>query len=123
MSSVRRVVLAFGLVFAAYVAFRLIGEPIEFEGLVKVGLWVGPCILVLALTGPGKDLYELAELGLVSSPAAGYAFGLLAALPTAVALLFTTPAPLGVTAIVNGVLLGPFAEEVLFRGYLMRQLI
>ena len=123
MTPVRRVVLAFGLVLAAYVAFRLVGDSVEFEGLAKIGLWVGPCMLALALTGPGTANYVFRKLGLTNSPAAGYAFGLFAALPTAVALLFTTPAPLGVTAVVNGVLLGPFAEEVLFRGYLMRQLI
>jgi len=115
--------MAFSLVFAAYVAFRLIGEPVELEGLTKLGLWVGPCVFALALMGPGTPNYEIRALGLTSSPAIGYAFGLLAALPTMVALPFTTTAPLSLIALVNGVLLGPFAEEVLFRGFLMRQLL
>jgi len=123
MSAARRAVFAFGLVLAAYVAFRVIGEPVEIEGLVKVGLWVGPCIFALALTGPGTRNYEVRELGLHSSPTIGYGFGLFAALPTVVALPFTTTAHLSAIALINGVVLGPLAEEVLFRGFLMRQLI
>ena len=123
MTPVRRTALAFGLVLVAYVAFRLIGEPVELEGVVRLGFWVGPSIFVLALMGPGTPNYEIRALGLKSSPAVGYAFGLLAALPTMVALPFTTMAPLSVIALINGVVLGPFAEEVLFRGFLMRQLL
>jgi membrane protease YdiL (CAAX protease family) len=123
MTPVRRTALALGLVLAAYVAFRVIGGPVELEGVAKICLWVSPCLLILALTGPGLPRYEIRELGLAASPAMGYGFGLLAALPTLAALPFMKPAPLGVVAFVNGVLLGPFAEEVLFRGFLMRQLI
>jgi membrane protease YdiL (CAAX protease family) len=130
-----RSIVVLAVVALAYAAFRVLGAPgrLPFgpswadatEGVLKIGLWVLPCALVLRAMGASSYREVLAELGMSGGDTRigrGYAFGLLASLPMLVILPFGLPAHLDVQDVVGSVLLGPFAEEVLFRGFLFRQL-
>lgn len=93
----------------------------EGEAALKVAVWVVPSIMLVALVYRASVRDALVELGLWSNPLIGYAFGLAASLPTLV--WFGAGLPfVGTPSLVADVLLGPFAEEVLFRGLLFRQL-
>lgn len=134
MVSRLRPVLALAVVIAAYAAFRVLGQPgrLPFEpawadvteGALKMGLWVLPSALVLRALGAssyGEVLAELSLRGGAFRAGRGYAFGFLASLPMLVILPFGMPAHLEVSDLIGSVVLGPFAEEVLFRGFLFRQ--
>jgi membrane protease YdiL (CAAX protease family) len=120
-------VALFAIVLVGYLAFRVIDTdswPLESapaEGLLKVGLWVVPCLLILRFRERVGYRGVWAMLGLGRGLARGYLFGLVATLPMLVVL---ANGPLGgsFAGAIGGVLLGPFAEEVLFRGLLFRQL-
>jgi membrane protease YdiL (CAAX protease family) len=92
------------------------------EGVLKVVVWVVPSLLIAFLAWDHSAGGALEELGLRSNPVTGYAFGLAAAVPTLIAWPIVGARPLFASAIVGSVLLGPLAEEVLFRGLLFRQL-
>src|SRR5579864_4431982 len=92
------------------------------EGLVKIVVWVVPSVLVARFAWSRSAGGALEDLGLRSNPVTGYAFGFAAAVPTLLAWPVVGARPLVASAIVGSVLLGPFAEEVLFRGLLFRQL-
>jgi membrane protease YdiL (CAAX protease family) len=92
------------------------------EGILKVLVWVVPSVLVTFFMWGRSAGGALEELGLRSNPVTGYAFGLAAAVPTLIAWPAVGARPLFASAIVGSVLLGPLAEEVLFRGLLFRQL-
>jgi membrane protease YdiL (CAAX protease family) len=118
------------VVIAGVAAFRVLGDVVTFgfsddwsEALLKLSLWVAPCALLLRLWGAGGYRAVAAELGLTGPVARGYAFGCVASLPMVVTLPFgATLRPLDASVLVGAVLVGPFAEEVLFRGWLFRQL-
>jgi CAAX protease family protein len=128
----RRAFVSLAGVAALYLAFRAFGRLDVFvdsnwaeagEGVSKILLWVVPTIVLVRVTGAARDLHGTFEaLGLGARPAAGYRFGLLASLPMLAILPFGAPVRLDAAALVGSVLLGPFAEEVLFRGFLLRQL-
>ena len=92
------------------------------EGVLKLVVWVVPSVLVAFFMWGRSAGGALEELGLRSNPVTGYAFGLAAAVPTLIAWPVVGARPLVASAIVGSVLLGPLAEEVLFRGLLFRQL-
>jgi membrane protease YdiL (CAAX protease family) len=92
------------------------------EGVLKIVVWVVPSVLIVLFAWGQSPGGALLELGLLSNPVAGYAFGFAAALPTLVAWPIVGARPVFASAIVGSVLLGPLAEEVLFRGLLFRQL-
>jgi membrane protease YdiL (CAAX protease family) len=92
------------------------------EGVLKVVVWVVPSALIVFFVWGHSAGGALEELGLRSNPLIGYAFGLAAAVPTLIAWPLVGARPLFASAIVGSVLLGPLAEEVLFRGLLFRQL-
>jgi hypothetical protein len=124
--------LVFAVVIAAYLAFRVIGQPgrLPFgaawadvtEGALKILLWVVPCALALRAMGARTYGAVLNELALGREAWRGYGFGLVASLPMLVILPLGMPAHVDVQDLIGSVLLGPFAEEVLFRGFLFRQL-
>lgn len=94
------------------------------EGLLKVMLWVVPPAAFLMAAGRQGVREAWRELGLSAPARPGYTFGLMATVPMALALLFTAPVlrP-DFESILGTVLVGPFAEEVLFRGFLLAFLI
>jgi membrane protease YdiL (CAAX protease family) len=124
---------AAGAILFTYLAARAFwwvsGQPwralddVTVEGLLKGLVWVIPSVLVL-IAVRRLSLHEAwRELGLDSSAARGYGFGLLATMPMVLALPFGPAYPIDPAVLVGTVLLGPFAEEVLFRGWLFRQLV
>jgi CAAX protease family protein len=118
---------ALAFVGAAYLAFRVIPDRFDgadwAEGLFKMGLWVAPAALILRVAGLRTYGEVAGELGLRRHAAVGYAFGLVAMLPMLIAMPFGWELPGSLSALVGSVVLGPFAEEVLFRGFLFRQLV
>jgi membrane protease YdiL (CAAX protease family) len=124
----RRAVFTFIVVVAAVVAFRATGRvgwaPLELglaEGLLKILLWVVPSLGAIMASGRVSLHESWRALGL-DGETRGYTFGLLATLPMAAVVVFVALGRLDSDELVGSVLLGPFAEEVLFRGYLFRQL-
>jgi membrane protease YdiL (CAAX protease family) len=92
------------------------------EGLLKVALWVVPALVVtmaVERVGAGGGWQAL---GLRGGARRGLAFGLLVTVPMAVVLPFGALDLPTLDVLVGAVLLGPFAEEVLFRGFLMGRL-
>jgi membrane protease YdiL (CAAX protease family) len=133
MRSLVRTVVVLLVTAAAYFAFRMMGDssrvlpgagidPDLVEALLKVGFWVVPSALavrVLQRVGYGR---VVAELGLRRRVVAGYGLGLAAMLPMAVLVAAVGPSYFRVVSFAGIALVGPFAEEVLFRGFLLRQL-
>jgi hypothetical protein len=127
-----RAAFAIAVVAAAYLTFRLLGQPARLplgpewadvtEGLLKIVVWVVPCALALRVAGLTTYREIQDELGLGIGAGRGYAFGLVATLPMFAILPLGARVGLDVSDLVGTVLLGPFAEEVLFRGFLFRQL-
>lgn len=112
---------------AAAAAFRATGSlhwaPFELglaEGLLKILLWVVPCLAAIMAVDRATLHESWRALGLDDQP--GYRFGLLATTPMAVVVLFIALGRLNSDELVGSVILGPFAEEVLFRGFLFRRL-
>ena len=99
-------------------------DHVALEGLLKVALWVVPPVLFLMAVGRQNLRQTWRELGLGAPARAGYAFGLMATVPMALALPFTARLfrP-DLASIIGTVLAGPFAEEVLFRGFLLAFLV
>lgn len=95
--------------------------PEWVDGAVKIGLWVIPTVcLVMALR---RQSWREAsrELGLTQPAWRGMAFAAAATLPMA-AFLAVSPVAFDPSSLAAAVLLGPFAEEVLYRGFLFHQL-
>ena len=93
------------------------------DGVLKFTVWVGLCVGVARLLNQVPLRTAWRDLGLVRSIAHGYVFGLLATLPMALLVLVVTRTGSGPASVIGGALLGPFAEEVLFRGLLFAQLV
>lgn len=111
-----------------YGTFRLIQQfgdlawsSVAGEGVLKILVWVVPSVIIAAALYRTSLAGALDELGLWSNPVIGYAFGLVSALPCLAPTVASFSA-LSQDRILGDVLLGPFAEEVLFRGVLFRQL-
>lgn len=87
-------------------------------------LWIALCFFGLYTAHHMGPVQSLGELGLGGDIAQGWLVGLFASLPMfaglAIASRFVTHTSLNV--VLASVLFGPFAEEVLFRGYLFLQL-
>jgi membrane protease YdiL (CAAX protease family) len=123
--------LALLMAYVAVRAFWLIGSqpwPIldaawVEQGLLKVALWVVPCLLALAVATRQRLSRVAMTVGLLGSARAGYLFGLVATAPMAVAVLAAWPPSATLDAVAGSAVLGPFAEEVLFRGVLFTALV
>jgi len=113
---------------AVYLAVRLFWlvsglewRPLDLpsvEGLTKLALWVVPSLLLVALAGRQALADAWRSLGLTDRVHAGVLFGLAATLPMAGALVLKARPQVDLDVIVGSALFGPFAEEVLFRGFL-----
>jgi membrane protease YdiL (CAAX protease family) len=117
-------------VYAAVQAFWWIDgrqSPVLYagawSGVVKTTVWVLPALAAAAVLTPGPSRTRvLRAVGLDARAATGLAFGLFATLPLGIAVASSGHRQAGIDAIIGTALLGPFAEEVLFRGFLMTQL-
>lgn len=103
-------------------SWRLL-DDVWFEGLLKTIVWVFPSVIVLIAIRRLTLHESWRELGLEASVVRGYGFGLLATVPMLLALPFGSVHAVDPAVFAGTVLLGPFAEEVLFRGFLFRQLL
>ncbi len=102
--------------------------PLRFDGIIwvdgmlKVVLWVLPTIVLLRLLRRESWKDAWSELGLLAPAWTGSGLMLLSTLPMAalpLASAFTRFDPASLAAFV---VLGPLAEEVLYRGFLFQQL-
>jgi membrane protease YdiL (CAAX protease family) len=93
------------------------------EGALKVALWVVPAVLILGIRHRGSVTAAWQGLGFGGSAARGYVFGVLMTAPMALVLMALTIEAVPPGALVGGALLGPLAEEVLFRGFLLLWLV
>ena len=123
-------VIQIALVYVAVRAFWMISDepwvarqsPVV-EALVKIALWVVPCVLLLALGTRRTPRASWRDLGLGGAPWRGVGFALVATAPMAIALAFAPGRGADFDLLVDTVIVGPFAEEVLFRGFLCLQLV
>jgi membrane protease YdiL (CAAX protease family) len=103
---------------AAWVAPLPVGWK---NAAIKVVLWIPLCLFALWLAHRTRPRAAYTELGLAASARRGIAFGFVSSLPM-VALFAVGRPTFDGAIIVKSVLVSAFTEELLFRGYLFRQL-
>lgn len=124
-------VFSFVSTIALYMLFWAIGEfgspalsAAYDESLLKLVVWVLPSLVLVMMCWRLTPAGALREIGLLANPLTGYAVGLLTTIPLAALWLLLVRFPtLSASAVVGTSIVGPFAEEVLFRGLLFRQLV
>ncbi len=122
-------ILPFVFVYLVTVAFWFIAaqswmlqSPEWVDGALKVVLWVVPTVvLVMPLRRDGW-LTGLHDLGLNTPHWRGVCWTAVATVPMVVLVVISPFSP-NPASIVSDVMLGPFAEEVLYRGFLFQQLV
>lgn len=97
-------------------------DSILAPGLLKIALWVVPCLAVTMAVNRLGPRAVLREFGLEQRPGAGVAFGILATLPLAAAVLFVGTQHPGIAELFAVSVLDPIGESVLFSGFLFSQL-
>ena len=130
MSPRKATLVAFSSTVALYVIFWLAGEfgspalsAVTNESLLKLALWVVPSIVIVGFMWRMPPIEALRELGLAKNPLPGLALGLLTLIPLVVLWTEARLSVVSAGAIVATSVIGPFAEEVLFRGLLFRQVL
>jgi membrane protease YdiL (CAAX protease family) len=99
-------------------------DPLWAQTLTQVVLWALPCLLMVMVWRRVSFTDAWHELGLGRGIGAGVVFGLLTTAPMAVAAVLADGARLpSAQRAVSDSLLGPFAESVLFTGFLFTQLV
>jgi membrane protease YdiL (CAAX protease family) len=93
------------------------------EGLFKLLIWFLPCVIMTMFLARASLHEAWRQLGLRGAAGRGWIFGLAATLPMAFAAIFVGPRLPDLDDLVGSVLLGPLAEEVLFRGFLFTALL
>lgn len=97
--------------------------PLWMDGLIKALLWVLPCVIALKLLRRETWHDAWGELGLTRLEWRGTALMLAATLPMVALALTAAFTRLHPGSILSFVVLGPIAEEVLYRGFLFQQLV
>ena len=92
-------------------------------GALKLLLWVVPSIGLVMFSERVGLWRALGALHLTSRPIAGAALGLAATIPMGMAALASGLVLPTTDFLVGAALIGPFAEEVLFRGFLLQALL
>ena len=130
MSPRAATLVSFSSTVALYVVFWLAGEfgspalsAVWNESLLKLALWAVPSILIVGFMWRMPPVEALRELGLATNPLPGLALGLLTLIPLVALWTEARLSWVSAGAIVGTSLVGPFAEEVLFRGLLFRQFL
>jgi len=98
-------------------------DPAIAPALFKVLVWVAPSLLVVGLADRAGLGAALRHLGLDRRLAAGIGFGLVATAPLAFFALRSGVHRLDLDLLLGTAVIGPLAEEVLFRGFLFRELV
>ncbi|HEX5070678.1 MAG TPA: CPBP family intramembrane glutamic endopeptidase [Vicinamibacterales bacterium] len=98
-------------------------DAYAFEGALKFAVLALPCLAMswLLYRDTGRSALRAIEIG--GGIASGLAFAVLATLPMAAAAIALPRKPLNPDLIAGSSLLGPFAEELLFRGFVFTLLI
>ncbi len=119
-------IVATGVLYGAFWAYQQFTSPawsaLWPESLAKAVLWIVPALLLASAFWKLSPAGALRELGLGSNPLVGYAFGMCAALPSLVTSAHFGPAAVAPSVLAGLALVSPIAEEVLFRGWMFRQL-
>jgi hypothetical protein len=97
-------------------------DSILAPGLLKIALWVMPCVAVTMAVNRLSPRAILREFGLDLRPGGGVAFGILAPLPLAAAVAFVGAQGPGIAELISVSILDPIAESVLFSAFLFSQL-
>ena len=122
-----RLLVATVVLYGAFWVLGEFGSPILSttvgESLLKLTVWLVPSAILVAVSWRLTPAGALRELGLMANPLAGAAVGLATAIPLLTLSVQSTLLPVSVAAAVGTAIVGPFAEEVLFRGLLFRQLV
>ena len=98
-------------------------DSVVYEILLKIAAWIVPCIVLLMLLGRQSPRAAVRELRLGGSPWRSLGVAGIATAPMAAALVLTPVGDLDLDLLLHSALVGPLAEEVLFRGYLCWQLV
>lgn len=93
-------------------------DPLWVTGLQKMLIWVLPAVAVSWWLAGGRLAGALGGLGLVPFAARGVIVALACTLPFGLAWWVMGHRVAGADELAGDVILGPFAEEVLFRGFL-----
>ena len=114
----RQRIVLFALSFFALALLSGLILPLSTIGW--KALWIALCFIGLFAAHRLGPIQSLGELGLRGNIAQGWWFGLLASLPMLVGLAIASKLAIhtSLRVVLVSVLFGPFAEEVLFRGYL-----
>lgn len=96
--------------------------PPSAEGAIKVALWVPASVVLVLVFSGGSWRDALAELGLTTPAWRGTRLALAATLPMAAMAGTAAGWRVHPESLVSVALLGPIAEEVLYRGFLFQQL-
>ncbi len=96
--------------------------PLWTEGAVKVALWVVPTIIVVMALRRISLRSAFAELGLTHVAWPGVGLAVAATLPMVAIASSSFGYRFNVESLLSVAILGPFAEEVLYRGFLFQQL-
>jgi len=94
-----------------------------FEAALKCALWIPSCAIVTAFLQLGTGQSAGWALGLSAGARRGLLFGVVATMPMAAAALALPRKPLNPDLIAGSTMIGPFAEELLFRGFLFTLLV
>jgi membrane protease YdiL (CAAX protease family) len=130
MPRTRAALTALCLVFAATTVFWLCDgqdwrwlDSGTLSGLFKIAIWVVPSVIATCLVFGGGLGSAFERMGLRDSPARGLLFGLAATVPMAIATSASGVDHTTRDYLIGTALIGPFAEEVLFRGFLFQTLM
>jgi membrane protease YdiL (CAAX protease family) len=92
------------------------------SALLKVAIWAAAAVAAIMAFDRTDLANAIARLCLIEQPLSGVAFGIAATMPMGLAALTTGLSSAGTDLILGAAVLGPFAEELLFRGFLFQYL-
>lgn len=99
------------------------GDLVVPEAMFKLIVWSTVSLGIVALLNPAVRSSSVSALGLGGGAMQGIIFGVLVALPMMVTVAWLPRKTFDADLIIGSSLVGPVAEEVLFRGLLFRQLV
>jgi membrane protease YdiL (CAAX protease family) len=92
------------------------------SALLKISIWVTAVVAAIVVFDQAGVANAVRRLGLTGPPLSGLGLGMAATMPMGLAALATGLSPASTDLVLGAALLGPFAEEVLFRGFLFQYL-
>jgi len=129
----RRPYDAAALLFATYLCIKIywllsaragrLVNYVSIEGALKLAVWTALPALVLWLLHRRQKWSLRSSFGLDRGVMRGIAFGLIATIPMAAAVALLPKKALDPDLVLGSSILGPLAEEILFRGFLFWHLM